>query len=506
MSLTHIVARAAAVGALLVIARQSPAETATPTADQIDHLQQQIQQLQQQSEQQLRQLEQQLHDLQRQVDDKQQTSGDADGKPARPSTETRVTLAPAKGPEITTADGQTSIQLTSRLQFDAGEYFNVSPQSKFSSPQDLNSGVNARRARLGILGKFMGDWNYALVYDFGGSADSLTNNGANPSGIEAAYVSYAGLRPLVFDFGYQNVPWTLDEATVSTDILFLERASPAIVATNIGAGDFRSAAGLRYAGDRSFAGLWATGPVSGAPHTTGEQFAVLGRLTHQVVQEDDRTVHIGVDAQRLLKAPTVNGLRTLTLSDRPELRIDPTVVLNTGALTNISDADVFGAEAAATYKALFFQSEYYHFIINRDHLPGLNFNGGYAEASWTLTGESHKYVPAIGAYNGLLPTHPFSLSGTGWGAFEIAARYSIIDLNDRFVPGIATDTTQGVAGGKQTIYTAGLNWYPNDYVRFSLNYLHGIIDKRSGSAATAPLGTGIGLTFDAIAVRSQVAF
>ena len=41
---------------------------------------------------------------------------------------------------------------------------------------------------------------------------------------------------------------------------------------------------------------------------------------------------------------------------------------------------------------------------------------------------------------------------SGWGAWEIAGRHSVIDLNDRL------GFVDGVAGGKQTIYTAGLNW------------------------------------------------
>src|SRR5262249_32018136 len=37
--------------------------------------------------------------------------------------------------------------------------------------------------RLGGVGKFMGDWNYALVYDFGGSSDGFASTasfGASP--------------------------------------------------------------------------------------------------------------------------------------------------------------------------------------------------------------------------------------------------------------------------------------------------------------------------------------
>jgi phosphate-selective porin OprO/OprP len=57
-----------------------------------------------------------------------------------------------------------------------------------------------------------------------------------------------------------------------------------------------------------------------------------------------------------------------------------------------------------------------------------------------------------GAYSGVVPDNPFSWAKGGWGAWEIAGRYSVIDLNDRL------GFVDGVAGGKQTIYTAGLNW------------------------------------------------
>ena len=518
MSPRNRLAGGAVLGAVLLLMTPAAAQT---SAEDIERLQEQIQELRQQSQQQIDRLQEQLQDLQNQMQKTQAAPAQAPAQSGPPVTaptqavsppngtasgEPRVTLYPAKGPAFTTADGQTSIQLASRVQFDVGDYFNVKPQSKFSSPANLTSGVNARRARLGFLGKFYGDWDYALIYDFGGSADSLVNSGANTSGIENAYITYTGFRPLVIDAGYQNVPWTLDEATSSTDLLFLERASPAAVAFNIAAGDFRSAVDIRYVKDRYFAGLWATGPVSGQPHNVGEQFGALGRFSVQALQSPQGSLHLGVDVESLLKAPNVNGARTLTLSDRPELRIDPTVVLNTGSLINVRNSEVYGAELAVAYQNLFLQSEYYHYIVERDALPTLNFDGGYAEASWVLTGERHTYVPATGAYSGILPDHPMSLTGGGWGAFEVAARYSVVDLNDRFTPGVAATTTQGVAGGKQTIYTLGFNWYADSYVRFSLNYLHGIIDKKSASVTTGPLGIGTGLKFDAIAARGQVAF
>src|SRR6202047_2714942 len=58
---------------------------------------------------------------------------------------------------LESADGRYSIYPTGRLHFDVGDYLNYQPASKFAAVQDLNSGVNARRARLGVTGKFAGD-------------------------------------------------------------------------------------------------------------------------------------------------------------------------------------------------------------------------------------------------------------------------------------------------------------------------------------------------------------
>ena len=46
----------------------------------------------------------------------------------------------------------------------------------------------------------------------------------------------------------------------------------------------------------------------------------------------------------------------------------------------------------------------------------------------------------------------------------------------------------GVAGGRQTIYTAGLNWYINRNVRFMFNYLHGDITKQKNATNTTDVG------------------
>ena len=151
------------------------------------------------------------------------------------------------------------------------------------------------------------------------------------------------------------------------------------------------------------------GPTTGAIHSassvnpngTTEQYGVVARAAGQVVSGKDYSLHLGGDAQFLIQPPhnLVAGSQTLTLSDRPELRIDPTTLVSTGALANVSAAQVYSAEAAGTYGPLYFQGEYFWFNVERNAVtglppigaPNLHFQGGYAEASYVLTGESHPY-------------------------------------------------------------------------------------------------------------------
>jgi phosphate-selective porin OprO and OprP len=83
-----------------------------------------------------------------------------------------IVQMPNNRPTICTADQQNCVAITSRVHFDGGGY-DYHPNSASTNPQKLDNGVNVRRARIGVLGKFFGDWNYALIYDFGGSSDGL---------------------------------------------------------------------------------------------------------------------------------------------------------------------------------------------------------------------------------------------------------------------------------------------------------------------------------------------
>jgi phosphate-selective porin OprO/OprP len=414
-------------------------------------------------DQQLQLLEDQIRQLQAQIDGlKKAQATQAAAAPAIPAG-----TKPAYGYETgshqfgwVSADGQNSIELTGRLHFDVADYAGYTRKGGTQAPSNLDGGLNARRARLGITGKFMGDFSYAFIGDFGGTSDTIAaaNTGAPASEIENAFITYNGFNkpgytvPLAFDIGYIDVPVFLNEATSSNDRLMLEAPTAEVLATAFGGGDARSAAGVRSYKTNYWAAVYMTGPAAGASHSypaTGQSqpIALLGRATYNPIQDDVESLHVGANIGHVVNtgAASADGNHSFTLSDRPELRVDPTATFGTittgnavGAINNVKGADVYGAELAGAYQNFFAQGEYYIYQIDRQGvLPtnaavtakDLSFSGGYAEASYSIGGK-RKYNPSTGSYTGVIVEHPLSLKdGSGWGAIEFAARYSEVNLN-----------------------------------------------------------------------------
>jgi phosphate-selective porin OprO/OprP len=514
----RILVAAAALSGPCVFTASAQAQSSATLNSRIQTLQEQV-----------RALNQQLQSLQTEVVQTQKNTAAtnaavADIKAAPPAAAASgvVVSMPNNRPTFSTADGRNTLSITGRIHWDVGDYIRYSPRTTLGgtgTPTNLNSGENFRRARIGVIGKVAGDWNYSLIYDFGGSTDSGTG-GINAGGIETAELSYTGFRPFVIEGGAQDIPYTLDEATSSNDIMFMERSSSQVIAANIAAGDFRENFGGHWNNDRLWLGAYFTGPQTGTAHTgIASQLGATQRATFQVLNGDNLSLHVGADAEELIKPPlsAAGGFRTLgSFSDRPELRIDPTSIIGTGtwgsAAHPVTGAHVLSAEFAGGYGSLFGQAEYFHYSVGRSGLADADFNGGYIQGSYTTTGEHRKYNPATGSYSGISPAHPFDVAHLGegaWGALELGARYSIIDLNDKYGGGTASAaSSSAIAGGKQQVFTLGANWYVNNNIRFMVNYLHGKIDKPNGTAGIegVPLGTNIGATFDAIALRSQVAW
>jgi phosphate-selective porin OprO/OprP len=552
---------------------------------QIQKLEAEIQRIEAQHEAEIKSLQAEIRQLRRQkptsvaaAPQQQQTTP---GQPAPPPVGAPVPALPAKvlmtydrGYHFGFSDatGDNTIELFGRLHIDTGGYsYKAAPDTL--DQKGLADGIDLRRARLGVVGNFASDWHYALVYDFGNTSDgynpnnalanadsstSPTTNNNYLAGVENALITYNGFYqqgeqfPVAFDLGVQDVPWTLDEATSSNDIMFLERSSSQVVATEFGGGDFRSAIDVRSNNDRYWVGAFFTGPNSGALHTAGAscntgttavtagtpcvtsaqmtglgpQFAFLARGAYQFVQTNDATLHLGFNVGDLFAPRAQENEMAIQLYDRPELRVDPTYFLNTGYIP-ATGGQVYAAEAAASLYNFFVQGEYYHYVIEtRSGVtatpgnlqggvggPTINMDGGYVEASYSFGGK-RLYDPTRGAYTGVIPEVPLAPGSPGWGAVELAGRFSIVNLNSPYLttatlgsaytaPGVATGGTNTYGGGEQTSYGVGINWYPNLNMKFMLDYEHVIVDNPQAYGLVTNYR---GATIDWIAARSQLVF
>ena len=124
---------------------------------------------------------------------------------------------------------------------------------------------------------------------------------------------------------------------------------------------------------------------------------------------------------------------------------------------------------------------------------------GTSRAAGCSPASSRAYNASTAAFDGPTIAHPFSLRDGGWGAWELAARYSDADLNfDAGALGTAP-VADAIRGGDQQIWSVGLNWYPNQVFR-----LHVRLRPRRDRPAVAqrrrstrrPTGAQIGQTYN----------
>ena len=417
---------------------------------------------------------------------------------------------PGGRPTISTSDGRMSFAIGTQVQFDYGTYFqnNVTPTTQFPK---LNSGVNLRRGRIFFVGKY-DDFTLNITPDFGGSPDG------SPTLYEAN-LNFTGFKPVTATLGYFKPWFSLYDSQSSNDFLLMERPSIVEIARNVAAGDARATAGLKASTDRYFAAWAATGTTYGAQSASslnGEQISTVGRVAGRPYYDKDWNVHLDFSGEYVfhpnINASGVPGVSrtTFNLQDRPEDRAaDTNRLISTGNLS-IENVGVYGGEVAINWRNLLIQGGYYHIGETQSKLPGqpapnLSFNGGYVEAGWVITGEPIRYNVGAAAFARPKVDDPFIIKDnsieTGIGAWELAARWSVMNLNSNVTPGVSQSVTGGVFGGYQQIFGANISWYPNDWVRLYLQFQYTQVDKLN-SAGTAQIGQ----KFETIAGRVQVAF
>jgi len=234
----------------------------------------------------------------------------------------------------------------------------------------------------------------------------------------------------------------------------------------------------------------------------------VARLAGLAIKTDDVSVHVGANYANVFElgdataGPSVDSAR---LQERPELRVDGTRLIDTGSLTADS-MNVIGGEVGVQSGPFLFTAEANRYTIERTGgLPDAEFSGWHAQAAWSLTGEERTWQRNTGAFSSGRPAHTFNPGEGHWGAWEVAARYSVLDLNDNETAVGLTSTlgapTSIIRGGEQTITTLGLNWRPHAMLRMMLNYQDMEIFFFNDTAATE-----IGQDLQAVSLRTQLAF
>lgn len=399
-------------------------------------------------------------------------------------------------PTFKTADGNFSASLRALVQYDSAYY----AQGHLPPGIDFSSGSDFRRARLGFSGTLYKDWSYEFLYDLGGS-------GVESASIASAYLQYDGLAPVHLRVGAYPTPESFEDSTSAADLLFLERAQPVDLERSIAGSDGRDGATVFAYDDNYFAALSYTGGLVGESGVFDEEQNLVGRAAYRFILGDDVNFAIGADSTYVIRPADLTagheGLETERLRERPELNVDDQGIrlIDTGTIS-ANHMFTYGLEATGNWQSLYGQGGYFHYTVDRRDSPLSNpdFDGWYMQASWVLTGESKPYRPERGAYGSPSPADEFSFDKPGWGAWELAARYSVLNLNfDAGLPG-TVQPLDGVRGGEQKIWTAGLNWYPNNAIRFLLDYQHTDASRLNSA------GASVGGRLNAVSLRAQVAF
>ncbi len=311
-------------------------------------------------------------------------------------------------------------------------------------PDDPKNGTEVRRARLYVSGTIYERIVFKTQYDFASSKGV---------GLKDVYVGLSKIPGLgTITVGNQYEPMGLGENTSSKYITFMERGLISAFTPGRHSGIRQTG---NYLDNQLYVSVGVYRPTNQWGSHKGEgQFAATGRITGLLYNKDKNIVHLGASG-RFAK---ING--ELKYSERPETHIADKWV--SAKMKGVDMAATFGGELAAVFGAVHFSSEYLGSLVQYDaggkdtYLFAASGQIGYF-----LTGEKRSFSGKKATFGRTSPKSNAFVDG-GYGAWEIAARASHIDLSD---PATA------VNGDRMNTYTAGLNWYLNPNARVMLNYV-----------------------------------
>ncbi|UCE87792.1 MAG: porin, partial [Deltaproteobacteria bacterium] len=364
-------------------------------------------------------------------------------------------------------DDQFEIKMGGRLMMDWARIDADDDVATFFRDSDLDGGTGTefRRARLYVSGTLYERIDFKAQYDFaGGDAD-----------LKDAYIQLNDIPRIgSFRVGHFKEPFSLEELTSSKYITFMERSLPTeAFAPSRNSGFYVQNAPL----DKRM--TWAAGYFrdtddSGFDFGKDDIWNLSGRVTGLpwYADEGSKLLHLGFSYSHSFSDGDVR------YRSRPEAHLSPVRFVDTRSFA-ADDVDLINPEVALVFGPFSLQGEYYRAFVDSEVQDDPELDGFYVEASYFLTGEHRAYKTSAAAFDRVKPAHNFDGKG-GWGAWQIAARYSQVDLADGNLSTLDFDDgddpldpadDDNVAREADNI-TVGLNWYLNPNVRVMLNYVY----------------------------------
>lgn len=387
------------------------------------------------------------------------------------------------GLRFKSADGNLEFKVGGRIQHDFA-HIEANNTLKGQLGDDIDTGgTEFRRMRMYMSGQLYDNVTWKNQVDFA-------------NGVVAFKDVYIGIHNLPgvgnLKVGHMKEPFGLEMTSSSNHITFMERSQ-----TNIFDPE-RNTGAMFYNTGLENRMTWAAGVFLDSGDQ-GESFnALTGEATHFTARitalplykdKGKKLIHLGVSATH-----RQNPEDEMRLRARPEVHLTDRLI-NTDHFTAKSENRI-KLESAAVFGPFSIQGEYDQSFV-RDGLTQAddsgsrleitpNFSGFYMYGSYFLTGESRAYKTKSGEFTQVKPKKNFGKDGIG--AWEVAARYSHLDLTD-----------SGIFGGKMDNITVGLNWYLSPNSRLMLNYVKSKVNFTNPSIAEEG-------NMDAVMTRFQVTF
>jgi len=352
----------------------------------------------------------------------------------------------SQGVHLRSSDGNFKTKIGGRIQLD---YLRIFPDSYYDTIVSFTQGVEFRRIRFYNSGTIYGNVSYKLQLDFA----------IGHAVLKDAFINISKIPGIGnFKIGHFKEPIGLEMQNSSNYMPFMERGltNPLTPERNTGAMIHNSVVKKRM--------TWAFGYfmptiATGSGLYVGNKYHLTGRITGLPLYATKNTYHLLHLGLSLTTQNQNNSSYILT--SRPETHLAPKVLL--AEIDVAKFVNQYGIEASYVLGPWNIQGEYISataFTAPESILANgsYNFNALYVHTGFFITGEHRKYKTSAGSFDRVDPKKNFGKGGSG--AFEIAFRYSIIDLDD-------TDLN----GGTMSDWTIGLNWYLNPSTRFMFNYI-----------------------------------